>query len=154
MLVQHPTILKDGKKISTVVMLPDGVANPNVVIMVHGGPGGSKSGPGGLFELLTPRLIERNIGTVRFDFLGEGESEGDYVDMTFSGQRGEYQQVLHYARSQEFGKLGVLGDSYGGATAIAEYSYDIECLGLVWPCIDLLATSFNTYLAPGIRGSF
>lgn len=143
----NPVILKDEKKIYTVVSLPDTPGNYPVVIMVHGGPGGSKSGPGNLFGLLTDILVSKNIGTIRFDFLGEGDSDGDYVDMTFANQRAEYLKVLDYARQQGYKKLGLLGDSYGGATAIAEFSNDIKCLALVWPTIDLLDTSFKTYLS-------
>lgn len=148
MKIVEPNITKDGKRLSTVVSLPDSAENPSVVIMLHGGPDGRKIGPGNIYETLTEDLVSRGIGTIRFDFLGEGDSEGNYVDMTFAGQRAEYQKVLFYARSQGFKSIGLLAESYGGATAVAEYTYDIRCLGLLWPTIDLLDTSFNVYLEP------
>lgn len=148
MKIIEPKIQKDGKSISTIVSLPDGVDQPNVVIMLHGGPGGRKIGPGRIYETLTETLVNNRIATIRFDFLGEGDSDGKYADMTFSGQRAEYQQVLQYARDSGFKHIGLLAESYGGATAVAEYSYDIKCLGLLWPTIDLKNTSFNVYLTP------
>jgi hypothetical protein len=148
MKVIEPKIQKDGKIISTIVSLPDGMDHPSVVIMLHGGPGGRKTGPGRIYETLTETLVKKGIATIRFDFLGEGDSDGKYVDMTFAGQRAEYQQILHYARANRFGSIGLLAESYGGATAVAEYSYDIKCLGLLWPTIDLLDTSFNAYVTP------
>ena len=148
MKIVEPKIYKDGKEISTVLSLPEGVENPSVVIMLHGGPGGKKTGPGRIYETLTDTLVKKGVATIRFDFLGEGDSSGNYVDMTFAGQRAEYQCVLHYVRTNGFGSIGLIAESYGGTTAVAEYSYDIKCLGLLWPTIDLLDTSFNTYLSP------
>lgn len=148
MKVVEPKILKDGKLLSTIVTLPENVDNPNVVIMLHGGPGGRKIGPGRIYETLSYSLVKKGIGTIRFDFLGEGDSEGKYADMTFAGQRAEYRQILQYARTNGFGNIGLLAESYGGATAVAEYTNDIKCLGLLWSTIDLIDTSFNIYLTP------
>lgn len=148
MKIVEPKIQKDGKLISTLVSLPDDSTNPSVVIMLHGGPGGRKIGPGRIYETLTEALVKKGIATIRFDFLGEGDSEGKYADMTFAGQRTEYQQILNYVRSSRFKSIGLLAESYGGATAVAEYTSDIKCLGLLWPTIHLADTSFKIYLTP------
>lgn len=143
-----PEIFSQGKKISAILSMPTHPEPSKVVIMLHGGPGGNKTGPGKIFETMALLLADSGIGSIRFDFLGEGESEGRYQDMTFAKQRSEYQQVLRFARGYGFQSIGVLAESFGAATAIAEYSYDVSCLGLLWPTIDLADTSFKDYLTP------
>lgn len=151
MNIVKPEIRIDGKVISTILTLPSDYENKNnseksVVILLHGGPGGFKEGPSNLFVPLSIKLAEYGIASIRFDFLGAGESDGDYINMTISSQVNEYRQILDYARSLEYANLGLLGESYGATIALSGLTPDVKVLTLLWPAVYLLDTTFNLYL--------
>lgn len=61
--------------------------------MAHGGPGGDKRGPLGLFDVLAEKLeAELGLSSLRFGFLGYGESDGTPLDMTLRS-RAEWRGV-------------------------------------------------------------
>ncbi|WP_188187799.1 alpha/beta hydrolase [Nonomuraea sp. SYSU D8015] len=67
------------------------------------------------------RLLEANgIASVRFDLSGHGESDGDFFDVTISGEIAETRAVVRTVRTLDFvdpGRLGLLGMSMGGVVA-------------------------------------
>lgn len=65
--------------------LPDGVRHPPVVLNLHGF-GGSLSGYKYAHTHLARVLEANGIACLRFDFYGCGESDGEFEEMTFTGQ--------------------------------------------------------------------
>jgi len=149
----YPSIQIEGKRISATLSLPDVPKlvsprpKPPVVILVHGGPGGTKDGPSDLFIKMTEKLSDVGIASMRFDFLGAGESDGDYVDMTLAHQTAEYNRVLDQVKQEGFASIGLLGESLGAVPALSGLSKDIKALALLWPAIYLMDTSLTVYLA-------
>jgi alpha/beta superfamily hydrolase len=90
-----------------------------IVIIFHGFCG-NKMGPHFIFVKLS-RLLERaGIASIRFDFAGSGDSDGDFRDMTMGTELEDANHILDYVKSLEFvdkEKIGVLGLSMGGAIA-------------------------------------
>ncbi len=89
------------------------------LIMFHGFTG-HKLEPHRMFVKFSRMLSERGIAVVRFDFPGSGESDGDFEEMTFSGEVEEAQAILGYTRSlsaTDISRIGLLGLSMGGAVA-------------------------------------
>ncbi len=119
------------------------------VLLLHGGPEGSKDGPADLFVKLGDALAVEGIKAVRFDFLGEGESEGDYIDESPSSQVAQYRHIVDWLGVQGCRRLGVVGESFGGTCALGGYDQRVNALVLLWPCIWLLDESFAPFLAPG-----
>jgi uncharacterized protein len=67
------------------------------------------------------RLLEANgIASVRFDLSGHGESDGDFFDVTITGEMTETRAVLRSVRTFDFvdpERIGLVGMSMGGVVA-------------------------------------
>jgi len=73
-----------------------------------------------LFVAFSRLLAEQGIASVRFDFLGSGESDCRFEDMTFSSQIEDAHRVLDFLRSHrgvDRSRLFLLGLSMGGSIA-------------------------------------
>ena len=120
------------------------------VVMVHGGPGGNKDGPGGLFTKLAARLADRGIGSLRFDMLGEGQSGGNYRDVTLRRQADQLEAVLRFARTRVayYERICVVAESLGATALLLQVRWPpaIQTAVLLWPAINPEATSLSRYL--------
>lgn len=109
-----------------------------VVCMFHGFTG-DKLGSHFMFVRLSRILASKGIASIRFDFIGSGESDGDFVNMTLSNELEDARLILMYARSIDFvdtDRIGILGFSMGGAVAsmlAAEHKEIIKTLCLWAP---------------------
>ena len=100
-LIQKPE-LKQGEKCP-------------MVIFCHGFSG-SKDGP--LFELIADTLQTHGIASIRFDFNGHGESEGEFKDMTVPNEIVDAKKVVEYVRDLKYvSDLAIVGHSQGGVVA-------------------------------------
>jgi alpha-beta hydrolase superfamily lysophospholipase len=124
-------------------------ATDRCVVMVHGGPGGDKDGPGGLFIEVAHALNRRGMAAVRFDMPGCGEAPGDYVDMTMGEQNRHLCEVVAEASLLGYSRIAVLAESLGAAVALLNWPPQARVAALLWPAIDLMDTSLARYLEPG-----
>ena len=100
-LIQKPE-LKQGEKCP-------------MVIFCHGFSG-TKDGP--LFELIADTLQAHGIASIRFDFNGHGESEGEFKDMTVPNEIVDAKKVVEYVRDLRYvSDLAIVGHSQGGVVA-------------------------------------
>lgn len=111
-----------GRGLAGILNLPDNEKNPPVVLMLHGFTGQKNEfpiagGTTGLFAYTAARLADSGIASLRIDFNGSGESDGNWEDTTFSGQIKD--AVLAFDHLQalptvDVSKIGILGYSQGG----------------------------------------
>jgi len=101
---------------------PDGEAPgsgwPSVVIL-HGFTG-SRSGDHRLLPLLSRWLAPRGVASLRFDFRGSGESEGDFSEMTVAREVEDVEAAFAYLRGLPMldpERIMLLGFSMGGLVA-------------------------------------
>jgi alpha/beta superfamily hydrolase/peroxiredoxin len=86
-----------------------------MVVFCHGF-NGSKDGP--MFELMADTLQAHGIASIRFDFNGHGESEGDFKDMTVLNEIEDAKKVVAYVRDLRYvSSLAIVGHSQGGVVA-------------------------------------
>ncbi len=96
--LQTPKIEK-GKKVDAVLLL-------------HGF-GSSKND--GLMTMIAQKLADRGIASIRFDFNGHGESEGEFQQMTVLNELEDAKCVYEYIRALPYVKnISVCGHSQGG----------------------------------------
>ena len=86
-----------------------------MVVFCHGFSG-RKEGP--LFELVADTLQAHGIASIRFDFNGHGESEGEFVDMTVPNEIEDAKKVVEYVSNLSYvSSLAIAGHSQGGVVA-------------------------------------
>ncbi|MCR5711346.1 MAG: alpha/beta fold hydrolase [Prevotella sp.] len=86
-----------------------------MVIFCHGFSG-TKDGP--MFELIADTLQAHGIASIRFDFNGHGESEGEFKDMTVPNEIEDVKKVVEYVRDLRYvSELAIVGHSQGGVVA-------------------------------------
>ena len=86
-----------------------------MVIFCHGFSG-TMNGP--LFELVADTLQAHGIASIRFDFNGHGESEGEFKDMTVPNEIEDAKKVVEYVRDLKYvSDLAIVGHSQGGVVA-------------------------------------
>ncbi len=86
-----------------------------MVVFCHGF-NGSKDGP--MFELMADTLQAHGIASIRFDFNGHGESEGEFKDMTVPNEIEDAKKVVAYVRDLRYvSSLAIVGHSQGGVVA-------------------------------------
>ena len=86
-----------------------------MVIFCHGFTG-RKDGP--MFELIADTLQAHGIASIRFDFNGHGESEGDFKDMTVPNEIEDAKKVVAYVHDLRYvSSMAIVGHSQGGVVA-------------------------------------
>lgn len=63
-------------------------------------------------------LVQKGIGVMRFDFTGLGESEGDFLETTFSSNVEDLVAAAKYMQSEHDAPAILIGHSFGGAAVI------------------------------------
>ena len=137
-------------KLSAVVQTPDGLTEEEkcpVVIIMHGFMGNKD----GMLEKLTAdKLAQNGIATVKFDFNGHGESEGEFSGMTVPNEIEDAKLVYEYVKSLPFvGDIALTGHSQGGVVA-SMTAGDLGADGV--KCVVLLAPA-AVLRDDAIRGS-
>jgi len=73
-----------------------------------------------IFVKLSRLLESKGIASIRFDFAGSGESDGDFLNMTMGTELEDANNILNYVKTLDFvnkDKVGIVGLSMGGAIA-------------------------------------
>lgn len=137
---------ENGHQVSAILSRPSQNAT-GVVVLCHGFLSNKNSTTN---KTLTRMLNEAGLATLRFDFFGQGESEGLLEDITVTLSVGQAHGAVDFVRSQGYGKIGLVGSSFGGLVAILTTAQrqDIDCLALKCPVVDF-AEEFRLEFGPG-----
>jgi len=128
---------------------PVGSYSDSLVVMAHGGPGGDKHGPLGLFDLLAEKLeMELGLSSLRFDFRGYGESDGTPLDMTVRSRAEELGSVMAWTRERGYRRIALVAESLGASVALLGERPEVDVLALLWPALVLAETDLKAYFAP------
>lgn len=114
------TFESQGQKIFGILHLPEKEKPVPAVIILHGFAS-HKIGTNRSYIQMADALAEVGIATLRFDFRGAGDSEGDISEMTLSGfvadARLAFEHISEDYRIDEK-RIGLFGSSLGGAIAV------------------------------------
>jgi len=80
---------------------------------------------------LSDALAAEGIGSLRFDFTGLGQSEGEFADTTFSSNVDDLLAAAAYLREQGRAPALLVGHSLGGAAVLTAAPRIPECRGVV-----------------------
>lgn len=137
------TLENEGQKLFGVFHHPLKKSKEKIpaVLMCHGFAG-NKSGRYRIYVHLAQELAKIGIASLRFDFRGSGDSEGEFSEMTVESEVSDVLKSLAFLHSMpqvDPNRIGVLGNSFGGAVAVLAASQFKEVKSLV-----LLAAIFNS----------
>ena len=89
----------------------------DIAVMLHGYTG-HKNENGFLFKQIAKTLVECGIATLRFDYYGSGDSDGEFHEQNFTTVRNDAKAAIDEAvRLNNGKKVLVCGFSMGGAVA-------------------------------------
>lgn len=117
MKINYKELNSNGYILRGFLSTPDNGNFDNIVVMFHGFTG-HKNENGYLFKQLTKLLVENNIATLRYDFMGSGDSDGDFSEFTFFTEVEDAVEIIKEAYALNNNKkIFVLGFSMGGGVA-------------------------------------
>jgi uncharacterized protein len=113
------TLGHNGMTLRGMEHIPETTEKVPALIIFHGYTG-SKLGAHRMFLKMSRALENFGIASFRFDFLGSGESDGDFEDMTVSGELADANAMLDFVKNDpriDEDRVMVLGHSMGGLVA-------------------------------------
>lgn len=121
-----------------------------LVILSHGYTG-NKQESGRLFVTMARALAKEGFSALRFDFMGSGDSSGEFYEMSPNTEIRDLLAVIAWAKKKKYQDIGLLGLSFGGAVSICSsaQSPDVKVL-VTWSSVPKLS-AWNK--EPGTRFS-
>jgi dipeptidyl aminopeptidase/acylaminoacyl peptidase len=137
--VEKPVVLENlGQQMIGMLHLPE-VPGPVPAVAIYHGFTGTKIEPHRIFVKMARALNALGIAAVRFDFRGSGDSEGDFADMTVTGEISDAVKILDFLAGLpevDASRLGILGLSMGGAVAATVAGIDARVKSLtLWSAV-------------------
>lgn len=122
------TFQNEGMNLVCTLVLPKGLRKPPIAITLNGFGEDRyykiipETGEEWYYERLSRILAEQGIATLRIDFRGSGDSDGDFSMTTFSTQVSDALAAIKYVsrnlrRVVDFKNIGLVGFSQGGIVA-------------------------------------
>jgi len=120
-------------------------AKKSVVIVCHGHTGNKdRPFPTGICKALR----KAGINSFRFDFSGNGESEGRFEDSTFSKEAQDLRSVVDHFCREGYDEIGIIGHSMGAVACVVEAANDKRLKFVIWVAGPVhLESSFKDLLA-------
>ena len=125
---------RQGHRIAAILSTPDGPTT-RLALLCHGFLSGKNSTTN---RTLTRLLNDRGLATFRFDFFGQGDSDGPFEALTTTLAVHQTGTALDLISARGYDRVGLVGSSFGGLVAIltAAQRRDIACLALKCPVVD------------------
>ncbi len=140
-----------GEKIYGFLHLPTRPGPHPAVALLHGF-GGNHIEPHALFPKAARAFAFAGVATLRFDFRGSGDSEGDFQDVTLNSEIQDAHCSLDYLASQpeiDAGRIGIGGLSLGGLIAACAAGSSARARTLfLWAAVAHLGELFQAGTAP------
>jgi fermentation-respiration switch protein FrsA (DUF1100 family) len=117
---EYVTIKKKNGTLRGMIHIPDQGKAPYPGVILYHGFAGNRMEPSFIFVRLSRLLMANGVASVRFDFLGSGESDGDFEEMTLSSEIEDGFDILDYFSGLpeiDRQRIFLLGLSMGGSIA-------------------------------------
>ncbi|MFP4521233.1 MAG: alpha/beta hydrolase family protein [Fibrobacterota bacterium] len=119
-MIRQITFINKRKTLRGTLHLPDEIKKPVPGVIILHGFTANRTGPHRILRGLSIALQEAGIASLRFDFAGSGESDGEFSDMLFSGEISDAEAALNWFTELpdiDSKRLGIMGQSMGGTVA-------------------------------------
>ena len=123
-----------GHKIFGILAKPDKKTD-RLAVLCHGFLSNKNSKTN---HALTAMLVPQGIATFRFDFFGQGESEGPFEKITVTTAVQQALAALDLVGTKGYRRIGLVGSSFGGLVGLlaAAQTPQLACLALKCPVPD------------------
>lgn len=116
-------------------------SGPFPAVLICHGFGGNKTGKYRIYVHLSEKLSQKGIASLRVDFRGSGDSEGNFADVTLSSEVSDAILALNYLRNRpdvDPAKVGIFGRSVGGTVALmtAQQAGPVKSIAVWAPLFD------------------
>lgn len=144
-MIKSLEIERNNMMIRGTVHIPEGFTGARPCLIFCHGFTANRDEPHFMFVKIARALEKIGVVSIRFDFLGSGESDGEFCDMTINTEVEDCKAVIAYAKSLEFideNNINLLGFSKGGAVSIitaTQIPDDIKNLILMSPANNMLS---------------
>ena len=151
---EHIWIPSRGKRLSAMLHLPAFLTPDTPLIVCCHGFTGDKIGANQLTLNLAKELVKAGYGALRFDFLGSGDSEGEFATDTFvAGWQEDLNNVMGWIKQQpQFCTTPVLlyGHSLGGLIVLTHQAITADVAGRIVfaPVVNPVANFRDIILGP------
>lgn len=146
-IVKYQEINTPRGTLRGLLIIPTGEIK-NLVVMFHGYTG-HKNENGYLFKQISLEIVKYGYASLRFDFMGSGDSDGEFKDMTFLTEIEDAKEILEYAKMLNNQKPFILlGFSFGGAISAylsSRYQDYLEKLILLSPAGNMNILAEHTF---------
>jgi len=134
----------DGQEIVGVIENP---GRETLIILVHGFAG-NMHGHSNIFDKLSARLQSKGYSVLRFNFRGTPPSEGEFIDMTLASETEDLEAVVKYARTLGSKKIGILGESMGGAVIANLLKIEFDFIAFWYSVFEFMDSEFGNCFSP------
>ena len=105
------------------------------VVMLHGN-GSTRHEAGNAYDYTAPEMAKAGIATIRYDYIGNGDSTEDYIDFTYDKGIADAICCYEYLKGVEavdIERVGIMGWSQGGRlTLLTAARNDVFKSALTW----------------------
>jgi len=121
-----------GNNLCGILSNPTSNKERPIIILCHGF---STSKGSQTCKRLQEILNSHQMSTLRFDFFGHGESEGEFKDITISEAVDNILNAISFLKKPGYSRIGLFGSSFGGIASImaASKTNDLFILALKSP---------------------
>jgi uncharacterized protein len=150
--------LPTGERLAASLELPDAPQPVSPAVLMCHGLTGHKAEDGRLFVRLARALAASGVASLRFDFRGSGDSDGDFAGVTLESELEDARAALGALSSEpsvDRGRLGVVGLSLGSTVAmlLAGERRDLGAL-VLWAAVTEPAALFPPEAGPEPRAGW
>lgn len=131
------SLKRDGLTLRGTLLKPEGADKCPIAVINHGLMANRDKDSGGMFKMLADRLLQKGVASVRFDFDGHGDSDGDFRDMSVLGELLDAFKIMDYVLSLDWvSDIYIAGHSQGalvGGMMAGYYREHVKKLVLLAP---------------------
>ena len=132
MITEQFQVTSGNHPVTGILSTPEGSGRFPCAILSHGLVSSKESSK---YIYLSERFCAAGIAACRFDYHGCGESGGNIAETTLTIRVRDFESVLEHAlghHSADSGRIGILGSSFGGSTALVEAAKNpkVKCVAL------------------------
>ncbi|HEY3424814.1 MAG TPA: alpha/beta fold hydrolase [Negativicutes bacterium] len=151
---EHVWVASRSKRLSVMIHIPNTFTEGTPLIISCHGFTGDKIGANQLTLNLAKAMEQSGFAVIRFDYLGSGDSDGDFAaDTLVTGWQQDLSSIFTWVKSQQrFSTSPIIlyGHSLGGLVTLThkEFSKDIAARIVFAPVVNAIADFRDTILGP------